>query len=71
MHSLGARATYSEKVHFRVVSLSSVKVIVDGRETRASATAELGFQAEDSDSVLGGLELLGNLGFDARLLDSG
>ena len=71
MHSGGGRATYPVEVSLRVVSLSSVKVIVDGRETRASATAELGFQAEDSDSVLGGLELLGDFSPDVGLLDSG
>ncbi len=39
-------------------------------ECGAAATTELGLEAEDGDSVLGSLELLGDLSLDGGPLDA-
>lgn len=58
--------TYSVEVGLGVVLFPSVKIIVDGGETGASAAAVLCLQAEHSDSVLLvlALEFLGELSAD-------
>lgn len=73
MHSLAClwAPTYSVQVSLRVVLVSGVHIVVDGRERGAAAATVLGLEAEDGDSVLGGLELLGQHVPDFRPLDAG
>lgn len=54
------------EVRLGVVLFPSVKIIVDGCETGASAATVLGLETEHGDSVLLvlALELLGELSFD-------
>ena len=62
--------TYSVKVSFRVVHFPSVNAFINRNEGAAAATTELGFEAEDCDSVLRGLEPLADLGLDGGFLDA-
>ena len=62
--------TYFEKLGLHVVLLSRVKVVVHGHKAGAPATAKLGLEAKNCDSVLRCLELLADLRLDDRLLDA-